>query len=230
MDNFTSASLNFLNKDLSFDVGKKFIQILWKAQKYHKHIFQKQILCNRWRFKTKFWIWFKKANKTQPLTFKSAIKELPSLTTLLSQTNFFYNKLFLKRLIAFNGILINGFPLKNLFFKLLLGDIIQLSPNIKVLDNYTNFLTKQQHIKSQYIKNINKVITVSQWRQRKEIQPNTFNTFLKNNNNFIPYWTQVDLFISALTPIKHPKTLLGVQHEDNNRYMLDKLTPWRLKI
>jgi hypothetical protein len=28
MDNFTSASLNFLNKDLSFDVGKKFIQIL----------------------------------------------------------------------------------------------------------------------------------------------------------------------------------------------------------
>ena len=221
---------NSINKDVSFDVAKKFIQILWKAQKYHKHVFQKQTLCNRWRFKKKFWVWFKKVRKGEPLTFKQAFKALPSLTSILSQTNFFYTKQFLNRLLELNAVCINGLFVKHLHSKILLGDIIQLSPNIKSLENFTSYWNTKRFAQLKFTKNIKRVITVSQWRQRKEKQPDLSNNFLRYNGGFIPHWTQTDFFISALTPVKYPKTLLGVRHEAGHRYMLDKLTPWRLKI
>jgi hypothetical protein len=50
------------------------------------------------------------------------------------------------------------------------------------------------------------------------------------SKKLIPDWIQFDLFASVFSSIKQPNSIKGTAHLKTGRYMLDKLTPWRLKI
>lgn len=220
----------FTSHTSSFDVAKKFIQILWKAQKYHNHVFQKQNLCNRWRFKRKFWSWYKQANRTQSLRFTPAEHSLPLLFNLFFEFGFFFTKKILTRLLKYNIALLNGKKILPEYSRLNVGDVVQLSPSLGMLNTLFNNQKQTTLEQLKKFKNINRVITQSQWRQRKGRKKDIYFNFTEASKKLVPSWIQFDFFASVFSAIKQPTSLRGATRLKTSRYMLDKLTPWRLKI
>jgi hypothetical protein len=111
---------------------------------------------------------------------------LPLLFNLLFDFGFFLTKKTLTRLLLYNVVLLNGKTIIPAHSRLLIGDVVQLSPSLPALnDLYVN----QKHTTIQQLKkfkNINKVITQSQWRQRKGLKKDIYFNFTSMSKKLIP--------------------------------------------
>lgn len=221
---------NHNSTNISTDLSRKFIEILWKAQWYHRDVFQKQILANRWKFKKKFWIWHKYMSRVQGLKFHHGMSELPSLFLHLVKSGLFSSLISLRRVSRFNTILVNGSFVYNEYYRMQVGDIIQVCPNLRSLVTTTSLRRSTLFKRLKKYKRTQKIVIQSQWRDRRESAPNFYANSHQINYFSVPSWTHFDFFTSSIAVIGKPNQVQSVQQLRSTRYMLDKLTPWRLKI
>ena len=96
------------------------------------------------------------------MRFTPAEHSLPLLFNLFFEFGFFFTKKILTRLLKYNIALLNGKKILPEYSRLNVGDVVQLSPSLGMLNTLFNNQKQTTLEQLKKFKNINRVITQSQ--------------------------------------------------------------------
>jgi hypothetical protein len=101
-------------------------------------------------------------SRVQGLKFHHGMSELPSLFLHLVKSGLFSSLISLRRVSRFNTILVNGSFVYNEYYRMQVGDIIQVCPNLRSLVTTTSLRRSTLFKRLKKYKRTQKIVIQSQ--------------------------------------------------------------------